>query len=102
MSTTRRNRLLAGRLRGPRTSGALLLCLLSLWGCSRPQPVVRIVRLTPPAVLLARHELPRWQGGTNADLVAYVMALRAALDSANLDKASLQKWVDDGRKEDTP
>ena len=74
--------------------GMLLAYLTALSGCSKPQlqPKIHTIRITPPAALLVQREIPRWQGGTNSELVAYIMVLRETLDKLNMDKKTLQRW----------
>ncbi|WP_443216725.1 Rz1-like lysis system protein LysC [Shewanella sp. SE1] len=77
----------------------MLLCLLSLAGCSSSPPIVRnqVVTKTeyvlPPKELISQCRVPiPPKVLTNRDLHRYSLALLAALELCNLDWLTLSVW----------
>ncbi|MCT8857552.1 Rz1-like lysis system protein LysC [Shewanella xiamenensis] len=78
--------------------GLLLLCLMSLIGCSSSVPIVRTVTTTktvyvlPPQQLMSECNIPQYTGRTNPDLYNYSLTLIAALERCNTDWQALHDW----------
>lgn len=69
---------------------ALVLGALLLAGCATRAP--EVVKLTPPASLLADCEHPVINVTKNKGLAEGIVAYREALDKCNNDKAALREW----------
>ena len=70
------------------------LCLLT--GCAREAETVmvpRVVRVGPPAALLAPTPEPVWTGNLNGDLEDYGREAVLQLRQCNQDKARLRDWA---------
>lgn len=52
------------------------------------------VVVPPPVVYMQHIDVPVLQGKTNADLLAWAIDLRSALQQANNDKAAMRKWLE--------
>lgn len=70
---------------------ACVLAAILLAGCATRPP--QVVKLYPPASLLADCAHPDIQTGTNGDLARGILSYRAALDTCNNDKAALREWA---------
>ncbi len=70
--------------------GLTIVCLMLCCGCSAR---TETVSFAPPDLLLRDVTPPILEGPTNADLLDYTLALRAALASSNADKAALRAWA---------
>lgn len=68
----------------------LILGVLALAGCETAPVIVRDV---PPAFLLEDCPEPDATVSTNAELAAWVLALRHSLRRCNNDKAALRDWA---------
>lgn len=55
--------------------------------------VTELVKLTPPASLLIEEPAPPCHIKTNADLAAYVLALKNALKKANVKIKAVRDWA---------
>jgi hypothetical protein len=65
--------------------------VFALGGCAAlPPPCPAVV--FPPAVYLQDVRPPIFTGTTNADLAAYVLDLRQAVERSNMDKARLREF----------
>lgn len=70
----------------------MLICLsLLLTSCAKPCPPP--APMTPPVVYLQEVPEPKFTGRTNADLVYWVIELKAALTKANSDKKAIRDWA---------
>lgn len=68
----------------------IALCLLGLSACSTAEPAVWV---TPPEAALVVRPLPKFEGKTYRDVVAYALALRAHAKAQRADKAALRAWT---------
>lgn len=69
------------------------LGLLILPGCAPlGRQTERLVREVPPYELIANCPKPNVLVKTNGQLAASLLAMEAALDKCNLDKAALRLW----------
>lgn len=68
---------------------------LFLISCASKPPVVKteILRLTPPAELLAACPEPSLQGETYRAIVAHALDIKQALRRCNADKQALRDWA---------
>ena len=75
--------------------GLLLLCPLTLGGCSgKVLTRTETVLLAPPDVLLTDYqETAVAESGTNEDLLAVALALKADLAECNRKVARTREWV---------
>lgn len=72
------------------------LCLTLCVGCSGPGKVVtvpQVIHIVPPAALMEPTPEPQCGHETNGDLADCYDATRAALRSANADKAAIAQAV---------
>lgn len=80
------------------TIGPLLLSML-LAGCAaQPTPAVRVVTLSPPAVLMRDCARPDVDLGTNATVIDSLLACHARVVSCNVDRAGLRGYIEDAKK----
>ena len=82
-------------------AGLMILCLLSLIGCSSTQPIVRTVTIhkteyvLPPKALISRCKVAEYQGATNLDLYHYAQQQITELKRCNVDWQALNNWIKD-------
>ncbi|WP_427915913.1 Rz1-like lysis system protein LysC [Shewanella cutis] len=78
--------------------GLLLVCLLSLIGCSNTPPIVRTVTVTqtvyvlPPPELMSECVIPKYMVQTNLQLFNYSVSLLGAIKRCNIDWRALKDW----------
>jgi len=74
----------------------LPLLLLSI-SCASEPPVIKteVIKLTPPATLLAPCAAPTLQGDTYRAIIGHALDLKRALKHCDADKAALRQWAND-------
>lgn len=73
-------------------SACLALPLISCAG--KPVVTTELVKLNPPAELLAPSPQPTLQGDTYRAVIGHALDLKKALHQCNADKAALREWAD--------
>ncbi len=70
------------------------LILLTTTACAKTQiiPVPTLIKNEPPLELLVETKIPSLTGGTNGDLLEYILALQHSVLMCNQDKQKISQW----------